>query len=86
MCCGLPAFARSPAWLKVLLCRECWAEEPGNRPTFDDIVPRLNDMLKRMNHVSSGASQDKQRSGSQRMDEGEESGSPIKRWGTAPVF
>ncbi|EFN53893.1 hypothetical protein CHLNCDRAFT_13716, partial [Chlorella variabilis] len=25
---------------------ECWAEEPGNRPTFDDIVPRLNDMLK----------------------------------------
>jgi serine/threonine protein kinase len=26
------------------LITECWAEEPGDRPCFDDIVDRLKDM------------------------------------------
>jgi hypothetical protein len=36
------------------LITECWAEEPGDRPPFDDIVDRLKEMkFKVMQNVNS---------------------------------
>jgi hypothetical protein len=36
------------------LITECWAEEPGDRPSFDDIVDRLKEMkFKVMRKVNS---------------------------------
>ena len=26
-------------------CRECWAQRPGDRPSFDEVVGRLRRML-----------------------------------------
>lgn len=71
----------------TLRCRDCWAEEPGDRPTFDNIVPRLDSLVHRGDIPSSMSSHGKPRGGSQKMDEAdEECGSPIKRWGTAPIM
>jgi serine/threonine protein kinase len=36
------------------LITECWSEEPGNRPSFDEIVDRLKEMkFKVMRNVNS---------------------------------
>lgn len=29
----------------MLVCRDCWAQEASQRPTFSEIVPRLTALL-----------------------------------------
>ena len=85
--CAPSLFLLTHAPAGTLRCRDCWAEEPGDRPTFDNIVPRLDSLVHRGDIPSSMSSHGKPRGGSQKMDEAdEECGSPIKRWGTAPIM
>ncbi len=47
--CSPESCSRSPEscanTLSPMLCRECWAQDPAQRPLFMDIVPRLKALL-----------------------------------------
>ena len=34
-------------YMRCYACRECWAQQPEERPTFDEVVGRLRQLLDR---------------------------------------
>lgn len=65
------------------LMRDCWAQQPAERPTFETIIPRLGGLLEGL-ASSTFAGPPLQRSITGRLDS---DGGPLpsKKWGSAPI-
>lgn len=77
------AFAGLDSYCQLM--RDCWAQRPADRPTFEAIIPRLGRLLEGLARASSGAAgrpPHRSTSGAVGIDAG---CAPVKRWDTAPI-
>ncbi len=78
------AFAGLDAYCQLM--RDCWAQQPAERPAFEAIIPRLGGLLEGLAQqaASSPPGGPPQRSTSGGLV-GDDARLPAKRWDTAPI-